>query len=66
MQKSKMPSIEEMISLAKKMGVHIIACNTSMEIMGIKEEDLIPEVDEIAGVATYLLKAKNSRINLFI
>ena len=66
MRKLNMPSIEEMISLAKNLRINIIACNTTMEIMGLKKDDLISEVDEIAGVATYLSKAKDSRINLFI
>ncbi len=66
MRNAKMPSMREMISLAKKLGVRFIACNTTMEIMGIGKEYLIPEVDEIAGVATYLAIAKGSKINLFI
>ncbi|MCP2520550.1 DsrE/DsrF/DrsH-like family protein [SCandidatus Aminicenantes bacterium Aminicenantia_JdfR_composite] len=66
MKELNIPSIKEMISLAKNLGINIIACNTTMEIMGLKKEDLISEVDEIAGVATYLSKAKDSRINLFI
>jgi peroxiredoxin family protein len=66
MKKSNMPAIKEMISLSKKLGVKIVACNTSMEIMGVHKEDLIPEVDIIAGVATYLENAKESKVNLFI
>jgi len=66
MKKSNMPSIKELISLAKESGVKIIACNTTMEIMGISKQDLISEVDSIAGVATYLATAKESKINLFI
>jgi len=66
MKESNIPSIKEMLSLAKNLGINIIACNTTMEIMGIKREDLIPEVNEIAGVATYLSKAKDSKINLFV
>jgi len=54
------------VSKPKNLGINIIACNTTMEIMGIKREDLIPEVNEIAGVATYLSKARDSKINLFI
>lgn len=66
MKRSNIPSIKEMISLSKSLGIKLIACNTTMEIMGLKREDLIPEVDEIAGVATYLSKAKDSKVNLFI
>jgi len=66
MKGSKMPSVKELITLAKELGVKFIACNTTMEIMGISKEDLIPEVDKIAGVATYLADAKESKVNLFI
>ena len=66
MKKSNMPSIKEMISLSRELGVKMVACTTTMEIMGIHKEDLIPEVDIIAGVATYLENAKESKVNLFI
>ena len=66
MNKSKIPSVPEMIVLAKELGVKIIACTTTMEIMGVNQEDLIEEVDTVAGVATYLSTAKGSKVNLFI
>lgn len=66
MKKSNIPSIKELITLAKEVGVKIVACNTTMEIMGVSRVDLIPEIDNIAGVATYLATAKESKINLFI
>jgi len=66
MRESNVPSIEEMIKLAKKQGVKLIACSPTMEMMGTKKEDLIEEVDEVAGVATYLSKATESNVNLFI
>jgi peroxiredoxin family protein len=37
-----------------------------MALMGVDEEDLIPEVDEYVGAATYVEKAAGSTINLFI
>jgi peroxiredoxin family protein len=61
-----MPSLEEMIKTAKGLGVHFIACTTTMGLMGLEEEDLIPEVDEYVGAATYVEKAAGSEINLFI
>ena len=66
MKGSNFPKVKELLSMAKEMGVKFIACNTSMEMMGIAKEDLIPEIDTIAGVASYLAKAKDSKINLFI
>ena len=66
MKKSNMPSIKELMALAKELGIKFVACNTTMEIMGVSKQDLIPEVETIAGVATYLATAKESKINLFI
>lgn len=44
----------------------IYACSPSMEMFGVKREDLIPEVDEIAGAATFLEVASEADIQLFI
>jgi len=66
MEDSKMPSLEEMISMAQKMGVEFVACTTTMGMMGISREDLIPEVGRLAGVATYLGEVSEGKINLFI
>ena len=66
MKDSKIPPLEEMITMAQKMGVEFIACTTSMGMMGISREDLIPEVDKLAGVATYLGEAVEGKVNLFI
>lgn len=66
MKEANMPSVEEMIAMAKEMGVEFIACTTSLGVMGLSEEAFIPEVDKLAGAATYLNEARNSKINLFI
>jgi peroxiredoxin family protein len=60
------PSLEELIAMAKNMGVKFIACTTTMGIMGISKEAFIPEVDSFAGVATYLAEAREGKVNLFI
>ena len=60
------PQLEELMALAREFGVRYIACTTSMGIMGITREALIPEVDTLAGVATYLAEAKESKVNLFV
>ena len=66
MRQSKMPSIQEMIAMSSEMGVKFIACTTTLGMMGITKETLIPEVDRFAGVATYLAEARESKVNLFI
>jgi peroxiredoxin family protein len=66
MQKMKMPSIREMIATAKDGGVKFHACSPSMDMMGLKKDDLIPEVDDIIGATTYLDLASEDAITLFI
>ncbi len=65
-QQVKMPSIKEMIATAKESGVRFHACSNTMDMMGVKKEDLIPEVDDIIGAATYLDLASEDAITLFI
>ena len=66
MKESKLPSLDEMIAMATGMGVKLMACTTSMGIMGISKEAFIPDVSSYCGVATYLSEARESKINLFI
>jgi peroxiredoxin family protein len=66
MRKMKMPSIKEMIATAKESGVKFHACSPSMNMMGLKKEDLIPEVGDIIGATTYLDLASEDAITLFV
>jgi len=65
MRKKKVNSLPELIKSAQDMGVKFIACTMSMDVMGIKPEELIEGV-EYAGVATYLGEADEANVNLFI
>lgn len=65
MKKKNISSLEELIEQAKKQGVRLVACNMSMDVMGITKEELIDGV-EIGGVASYLGAAEESNVNLFI
>ena len=58
-------SIGDMIHTALDNGIRMIACQMSMDVMGISGEELIDGV-EIGGVATYLEEAEKSNLNLFI
>ena len=58
-------SLEALVKKAIAQGVHIMACTMSMDVMGIKPEELIDGV-EMAGVGTYLGSAEDSNVNLFI
>jgi len=66
MEKMKMPTIPEMIKTAKEGGVKFHACSPTIDLMGIRKEDLIPEVDDVIGAATYLELASEDAITLFV
>lgn len=65
MKKKNVASLPELIQLAKELDVEMIACTMSMDVLGIKEEELADGL-KFAGVATYLAEAEQSRVNLFI
>jgi peroxiredoxin family protein len=65
MQTKHVPTLPEMIKEAQDFGVTFIACTMSMDVMGIKAEELIDGI-EYGGVATYLGSADEANVNLFI
>jgi peroxiredoxin family protein/TusA-related sulfurtransferase len=65
MRDKNVDMLEEMMHKAMQNGVKLIACTMSMDIMGIKAEELIDGID-YAGVATYLGEAEEADVNLFI
>lgn len=65
MKDKNVDSIEVLMKNAIDMGVHLVACTMSMDLMGIKKEELIDGV-EFGGVASYLGAAEDSGLNLFI
>ncbi|NLE02211.1 MAG: FAD-dependent oxidoreductase, partial [Fibrobacter sp.] len=65
MKKKNVFSLEELIEVAQANKIRFVACSMSMDIMGIKKEELIDGV-EIGGVASYLEKADGAGYNLFI
>ena len=65
MKKKKVASLPELMELARELDVEMIACTMSMDVLGIKEEELIDGL-KFAGVATYLGEAEQSKVNLFI
>ena len=58
-------SLEEMISLARDLGVRMIACEMSRGLMGIKESELVAGL-ECGGVASFLADSLKARTSLFI
>ncbi len=65
MRKKHVPSLSQLIESAKQAGVRLVACTMSMDLMGIKREELIEGVTE-GGVAMYLDRAEAGNVNLFI
>ena len=65
MKYKNISTLNELIKQAQNQGIKFIACKMSMDVMGIKEEELIDNV-EIAGVAKYIAESNNSNSNLFI
>jgi peroxiredoxin family protein len=66
MKKSNMPSMPEMIKTAKELGVKFHACTPTMQLTGLTKEDLIPEVDDLIGAATFVDLSKDATVTLFI
>jgi peroxiredoxin family protein len=66
MREQRMLPLDEMIKQASQLGVKFVACTTSIGLMGLAEQDFIPEVQTFAGAATYLGEARQSEVNLFI
>lgn len=65
MKNKNVDSLELLMQQALDEGVRLVACQMSMDIMGIAKEELLDGV-ELAGVASYLDAAESSDVNLFI
>lgn len=65
MKKKNIESLESLRAEAINNGVEFIACQMSMDVMGITKDELLDNVT-IGGVATYMDRANKSNINLFI
>jgi peroxiredoxin family protein len=65
MGKKNVESLPSLVGMAREMGIKIIACQMSMDVMGIKKEDLLDGI-EVGGVATFLRDSFSSNTTLFI
>lgn len=63
MKKANVAKLSELLDMAIEMDVRLIACQMTMDVMGIKQEDLITEI-EIGGAATFLEFAAHNAITL--
>ena len=65
MRKKRIDSLESLMAQAVENGIEMIACTMSMDVMGVKKEELMDNV-VLGGVATYLERAEDANVNLFI
>ena len=65
MKQQNVMTLPELIETAREQGIKLIACTMSMDVMGLRKEELIDGL-EYAGVASYLGEADESNVNLFI
>ena len=65
MGKVKVPDVPELLEMCVESGVKIIACQMTMDVMGIKKEDLIDGI-EFGGAATFVDFAGDAEISLFV
>lgn len=67
MKKANVAPLERLMKDFKELGGKIIACEMTMEIMGVKKEDLRQDwIDDYGAVGTYIKEARESKITLFI
>ena len=65
MTRKRIDSLESLIQQAIDNGVEMIACTMSMDVMGVQKEELMDNVT-LGGVASYLERAEEANVNLFI
>jgi peroxiredoxin family protein len=63
MKKAKVAKLSELLAMSKELGVRMIGCQMTMDVMGIKREDLIDGI-EIGGAATFLEFASHNALTL--
>lgn len=65
MKKKNIVTLKELIETARDLDIKLVACTMSMDVLGMKEEELIDGL-EYAGVASYLAEANDAKLNLFV
>ena len=65
MREKQVASVDELFDMGRQLGVKLIACTMSMDVMGIAREELVDGIG-LGGVATFLGDASRSKVTLFI
>jgi peroxiredoxin family protein len=66
MSDKRVATLTELRQMCIDLGVHMLVCKTSMDVMEIERSDLIDEVEDIVGVAKMVKEASESKIQMFI
>ena len=64
-KKQSVPPIKELLDMARESGVKLVACQMTMDVLGVKQKQLIDGI-EFGGLATYLEYGMGSTITLFV
>jgi len=62
MKKNNVASLDELMEAASALGIRFYACEMSMHILGVTKDDLIDDVKEVVGVATFLNESEDAHI----
>jgi peroxiredoxin family protein len=65
MRDHEVASLDELVELARELGVRMVVCDMSRELLGVRDDELMDGL-EVGGVATFLGDAARSKISLFI
>ncbi|WP_078594755.1 DsrE/DsrF/DrsH-like family protein [Evansella clarkii] len=62
-KKQNVPSIEELVGMASEMGVKMIACQMTMDVMSLEKEEFVEGID-VGGAATFMHFASDANMTL--
>ena len=67
LREKKAPSWRSILEMAKSLGeLRIYACSQSMEVFGLKKEDLDPLIDGVTGIATFVDRTRSANVTYFV
>jgi len=66
MARAQVPDLVDLIQTTHSMGVKFLGCQMTMDVMGVRREDLIDEVDDTVGAAAFVAEALDADISMFI
>ena len=62
MKKNNVASLDELMEAASALGIRFFACEMSMHILGLTKDDLLDDVQQVVGVATFLNESEDAHI----